>query len=269
MSTNDYSRVAEAIEFLVRNAGERPQLAEVARHVGLSEFHFQRTFRRWCGITPSQFSRFVSLGIAKEALRESTTTFDATLSAGLSSPSRLHDLFVTFEAVTPGEFRRLGRDVEVRWGHHDTPLGVCAVGVTDRGICALGFVDDAADAEAHVASRLPAALLTHSHHETAQVIAALFDSGRPQLPVHAAGTNFQVKVWQALLEIAPGSSATYEELAQAVGRPDAVRAVANAVGANPVAVLIPCHRVIRKSGALGGYRWGIERKIVLRACEGS
>lgn len=274
-TTADYERVARAIRYLDANWREQPSLAEVARHVGLSESHFQRLFTRWAGISPKRFLQQATAQFARALLREHHAALPTTLDAGLSNPSRLHELIVHADAMTPGQVKRGGEGVTVTWGFHDSPLGTALIAVTPLGICSLQFADSAAERRAAVArlrDEWPAATLVESTARTKKAARqALGSLGAPTGPlaVHVRGTNFQLKVWSALLHIAPGTVTTYEEIAGVIGQPRAVRAVGSAVGRNPVSLLIPCHRVIRKSGSLGGYAWGLERKeIILRVEEG-
>lgn len=269
--SSDYTRVERAIRFLTDAAPRQPRLADLAAHVGLSEFHLQRMFTRWAGISPKRFMQVQTLDYARECLRRSPSVLDATIDVGLSSGGRLHDLFVTLEAVTPGAVRSGGLGVRIDAGFHQTPFGTCLVATTERGVCGLSFADhDRDQAWAELEGRWPRATLREAPRRTADVVRRLFEPlGKPDRPlallVH--GTNFQVAVWRALLGIPVGTFASYEDVATAVGRPNAVRAVGTAVGRNPIAFLIPCHRVIRASGAVGGYRWGTERKRAIIAWE--
>ena len=281
MDTKDYIRVESALAFLSEHRETQPSLAEVAEHVGLSEHHLQRLFTRWAGISPKRFLQFQTIQSAKTLLRDSRSVLDTTYSTGLSSGGRLHDLFVTLEAVTPGEFKSGGAGLTIRTGFHESPFGECLIGVTDRGICGLSFVvGDRAGAMAELESHWPGATFVEDPRATRLTVRKVFaawDGDRPQ-PTPAAGdadvsptplsllvrgTNFQVRVWQALLRIPPGAVATYEDVASVVGRVGATRAVGSAIARNPVAYLIPCHRVIRKTGAFGGYHWGAARKVAL------
>ncbi len=271
MDTRDYQRVAEAVRFLESRAADRPSLPAVAAHVGLSPFHFQRLFQRWAGVSPKQFLQAVTVARAKACLAASASVLDAAFAAGLSGPGRLHDLFVTVEALTPGEFRRGG--IPVRYGVHPTPLGEALVATTTRGVCWLGFLGPggAAAAVGELGAAWPGADLRPDDAATAPTAARIFAplgaaTGEP-LRLLLRGTNFQLQVWRALLRIPEGAVAAYGDLARRLGRPRAHRAVASAVGRNPVAYLIPCHRVLRGSGELGGYRWGVERKRLLLARE--
>jgi AraC family transcriptional regulator, regulatory protein of adaptative response / methylated-DNA-[protein]-cysteine methyltransferase len=262
----DYDRISRALAFLEERAPAQPPLGELASHVGLSEFHLQRLFTRWAGVSPKRFMQVQALHHAKEALERARSVLDGTWEAGLSSPGRLHDLFVNLEAVTPGEFRSGGA------GFHDTPFGECLLATTARGVCGLSFHDDDRDAAwADLESRWPGAVVTEAPRRTSGTAAAIFDplgarASKP-LALLVRGTNFQVQVWTALLRIPPGRFAAYEDVAAAASHPTAVRAVGTAVGRNPIAFLIPCHRVICANGAIGGYRWGVTRKRAILAWE--
>jgi len=265
MSTDDYERVARAIRFLESSHRRQPGLAEVARHVHLSEFHFQRLFRRWVGISPKRFLQYLTVAHAKRLLRESRSLLDASFESGLSGPSRLHDHFVSLEAVTPGEYKRRGAGIGIAYGYHPTPFGECLLALTDRGICGLAFVEDRDASMRYLRRKWTAADFHEDRKKTGDVAERIFARGgepaRCKLVV--SGTNFQVKVWEALLRIPPGALASYEEVARRAGRPGASRAVGHAVGRNPIAYLIPCHRVVAKSGLITGYRWGTDRKRAL------
>ena len=289
----DYDRIAQAIRWLDDHRPEQPRLADVAAALDLSPSHLQRTFSRFAGTSPSRFLRWLSASAARDLLRDQATVLDAAAGAGVSSTGRLHDLLITLDAVTPGEVGRGGCGLTIRTGVHATPLGLAAVAVTDRGVLSLTFPDppqppagaehddvdvevlaaavfDQADAE--LVAAWPRARLVRDPQATCpaadHLVAALDGAveGRP-LVASVVGTNLQLKVWEALLALPPGRVASYGEVARAAGRPGAVRAVASAVGRNPVAALIPCHRVLRATGALGGYRWGTTRKRMLLARE--
>ena len=243
----------------------------MARAADLSPHHFQRLFRRWAGISPKRFGQFLTLEYAKAQLESSASILDAAYDAGFSGPARLHDLFVTYEAMSPGAFKRRGDGVDIAWGVHPSPFGPCFVGMTERGICALGFGEgDAAAVRAEFARRWPAARFHEDRGGTAPVAGRIFGThpadGTP-LRLAVAGTNFQLKVWEALLRIAPGRITSYQALAQALGRASAARAVGGAVAANPISYLIPCHRVIRRSGRFSHYEWGAARKRAMLAWE--
>lgn len=268
----DYDRIEQAIQYLDERSREQPSLADVAAFVGLSESHFQRLFTRWAGISPKRFLQFQTVAHARALLAESRSLLDATYEAGLSSAGRLHDLFVTIDAVTPGEFKRGGDGLTIQWGVHDTPFGECLIGTTPRGICGMYFVTDDGLAGAHrrLAESWEGARLVENANATQPLADQIFgDTARTAAPlaVLVKGTNLQLKVWEALLRIPLGEVVTYEQLAAAAGAPTAVRAVGTAVGRNPVSYLIPCHRVIRKTGAFGNYGGGIARKRAMLTWE--
>ncbi len=269
----DYRRVERAVRFLEEHSGAQPSLEEVAAVMGLSPHHCHRLFARWAGTTPKRFLQVLSAARAKQALRESRSVLDAAFDAGLSGPGRLHDLMVTLEAVSPGEFRTGGAGLAIRWGIHPTPFGDCLLAATARGICALEFLADRApeEAVAELAASWPGAELHHRPEITGRLMQRVFpEPGRlPEGPFHllVRGTNFQVRVWQALLRIPAGAVISYGDLARRLGQPTAARAVGSAVGRNPVSYLIPCHRVVREATGLGHYRWGATRKRALLAWE--
>ena len=264
-SSEDYLRIEQAILYLENHYQDQPSLEQVASNIGLSEFHFQRLFTRWAGVSPKRFLQFLTKEGAKELLSRSENLLETTHQVGLSSLGRLHDLFVTTEAVTPGEFKTGGEGVTIRYGLHASPFGKCLVAVTERGICHLGFVQSSEGAAIdNLVADWRNARMVEDSRSTAPLVSAIFDAapGTP-LHVHLRGTNFQLKVWEALLQVPTGSVTTYEGLAQRIGQPSASRAVGSAVGHNPIAVLIPCHRVIRKVGDFGNYRYGALRKKAL------
>lgn len=270
---SDYERIAKAISYISQNVTAQPSLDEVAAHVALSPFHFQRLFSRWAGTTPKRFLQVLTLELGKKLLEESGSLLDVSGQLGLSSSSRLHDHFVQLEAVTPGEYRSKGKDLVIEYGEHDTPFGRIFVAQTPRGVCRAAFVDVDDEGRQLEALRKTWPLATYRKNVagTAQVAELLNMPPQAQLQrplsLHVAGTNFQVAVWRALLRIPAGSAVTYSQIAKAVGAPAAVRAAGTAIGANPVAFVIPCHRVIQQSGALGGYRWGLERKQAMQVWE--
>lgn len=261
--------VARAIAWLDEHAEEQPDLDRLADHVGMSPGHLQRVFTRWAGVSPKRFVQYLTAETARGLLAADVPVLDAAHDSGLSSSGRLHDLMVTVHAVTPGQARRRGEGMTIRRGLHATPFGTSLVGVTDRGVCHLAFVDDEADAIADLEGRWPAATHVDDPAAGADVVTRLFDPAADDQPlaVLVSGTNLQVQVWQALLRVPSGTTVSYATLARAVGRPDATRAVAGAVAANRLGVLIPCHRVLRSTGALSGYRWGPDRKRRLLAVE--
>ncbi|MCG8519434.1 MAG: methylated-DNA--[protein]-cysteine S-methyltransferase [Pseudomonadales bacterium] len=270
---SDYERIARAIQYLRSHTGDQPSLAAVAEHVHLSEYHFQRLFRRWAGVTPKRYLQALTLARAKQLLADSRRSLLATSDElGLSSSSRLYDHFVQLEAVTPSEFRQRGAGMTITWGVHATPFGPAFVALTPKGVCQFEFVAPA-QPQAPLQRLLDLwhqARVVEDQPGTAWVVARLLavpaEDGAP-LSLWVQGTNFQVQVWRALLQLAPGHLASYRDVAVAIGRPTAARAVGTAIGANPVALAIPCHRVLRQGGELGGYRWGETRKQAILARE--
>jgi AraC family transcriptional regulator, regulatory protein of adaptative response / methylated-DNA-[protein]-cysteine methyltransferase len=269
--SEDYQRIERAILYLENHYRDQPGLEEIAASAGLSEFHFQRIFTRWAGVSPKRFLQYLTKESAKSLLDRSENLLDTTLQVGLSSLGRLHDLFVTTEAVTPGEYKSRGAGLSIRYGIHPTPFGKCLIGVTERGICHFGFIQNGeGEAIDDLVSEWQEAEMIEDHRATARLVAPIFLlNERRQTPLHLylRGTNFQLKVWQALLDVPAGAVTTYEHVAAQIGQPSASRAVGGAVGHNPVAVLIPCHRVIRKVGGFGNYRYGTPRKMALLGWE--
>lgn len=270
---SDYERIRKAIGFLATNQYRQPGLDAMAAHVNLSPYHFQRLFTRWAGITPKRFLQALTVEQGKLLLTESRSLPDVAQDLGLSGSSRLHDHFVQLEAMTPGEYRNRGRGVQIRYGVHDSPFGRMFVATTARGVCRAAFLDqESSNLQLSALQEIwPLAVYTEDKQATCQVMEFMFsnyvDHRRGPLSVHVAGTNFQVAVWRALLGVPYGGVTSYSQLADSLDRPGGARAVGNAVAANPVALLIPCHRVIQKSGALGGYRWGMDRKQLLLGWE--
>ena len=267
---SDYERIASLISGL-HAAPTQPSLEDMANEVGLSTFHFQRMFRIWVGISPKRYLQNLAAARAKARLDDAQTVLDTAYDIGLSGPSRLHDLFVSIEALTPGQYKNKGKGVQLDYGVHWTPFGPCLLAQTGRGITCLHFLEDDEDPIDFLRTQWANADIVHSPQNTAPIAYTIFHaSERADQPFHLnlRGTNFQVQVWRALLKIPEGQTRSYGELAQAMDLPTThARAVANAIGSNPVAYLIPCHRVIRESGALGGYRWGLTRKERLLALE--
>ena len=260
----DYYRIEQAIGYLESNFQQQPNLDEIAESVNLSKYHFQRLFKRWAGVTPVQFLHYLTVSYAKEQLSQAHSVLDTALDSGLSGASRLHDLFVTFEAMTPGEYKQQGVGLQIKFGIHPTPFGDCLLAMTARGICALRFVSEE-NQEAEIAAlQAEWSMATFEYDEvsTAVPLQAIFSSTTPQEPFHLflKGTNFQVRVWQALLNIPSGQIVTYSDVAEKMGKPSATRAVASAIAKNPIGYLIPCHRVISKAGKMHQYRWGTARK---------
>lgn len=267
---HDFARIERALNYIRDNFRDQPSLDDIAAAAALSPFHFQRLFTRWAGVSPKQFLGYLTIEHAKRALDRAESVLDATYDVGLSGPSRLHDLFVNFEGVTPGQYKAMGEGMVIRYGIHPGLLGKLVIAFTDRGICALQFLgpDGADPVLADIRRRYPGARLVQAQDETWKLCESLFgpargDTAKP-FRLWYKGTNFQIKVWQALLAIPQGELVTYGDIARAIGEPTAARAVGNAVGANPIAMLIPCHRVIRSTNLFNtSYRWGPARKLAL------
>lgn len=269
---SDYARIADAIRFIASQVARQPTLDEIAAHVHLSPFHFQRLFSRWAGVTPKRYLQVLTLERAKALLQESRPLLEVADTLGLSSGSRLYDHFVQLEAVTPGEYKQRGAGLVIDHGVHDTPFGQAFVALTSRGVCNFSFLDDQAPQAplAALAQSWPEAELREAPSRTRGIIHTMFDTSKKAdrpISLHVSGTNFQISVWRALLQIPPAKVVSYAQVASAVGNPKAARAVGLAVGANPVALMIPCHRVIQQNGKLGGYHWGETRKQAIHAWE--
>ena len=269
---NNYQRIARAIAFIQENVTAQPSLDEVAAHIGLSPYHFQRLFRQWAGVSPKRFLEYLTVHQAKRLLDNAKSILDVSLEMGLSSPARLHDQFVCIEAITPGQYKSMGKNLEIRYGFHPAPFGEMFLARTDKGICTASFVDGSAkENEIHTLKKSwPDALMIQDQRGTAALSQSMFNGlAKPDKKFHLAvrGTNFQIKVWQALLKIPGGRITSYQAISDMIGKPDAARATANAIAANPVAFLIPCHRVLRSTGALSSYRWGQGRKQLMLAWE--
>ena len=272
-ASEDYERIEKAIKFLETNFSRQPGLKEIAAHIGLSEFHFQRLFSRWVGISPKRFLQFLTKEYAKHLLEESANLLDVTYESGLSSPGRLHDLFVNCEAVTPGEYKNKGQGLTIRYGFHPSPFGECLLVTTERGICGFFFVKnrDRKDPLSELRYFWQQADVVEDPDASGDLIDRIFnpsfsDTG-PPLHLVLNGTNFQIKVWEALIKIPFGAVVTYEDVAIQVGIPGATRAVGSAVGKNPISFIIPCHRVIRKTADFGNYGGGTARKKAILGWE--
>lgn len=262
-----YQVMRRALDLI--DASEGPMsLDQLADRMEMSPAHFQRLFSAWVGVSPKRYQQYLALGHAKALLAERFTTLEAAHGAGLSGTGRLHDLFLRWEAMSPGDFARAGEGLTIRWDHVDTPFGEALVMGTDRGICGIGFTAETgrAAAMADLAARWPRARFEEAPGALSDWTRAAFEqAGETRL--HMIGAPFQIKVWEALLQVPSGHVTTYSEIAAAIGRPRAVRAVGTAVGRNPVGFLIPCHRAIRKGGGLGGYHWGLPVKRTMLAWE--
>lgn len=263
----NYYRIEKAIQYLEENFHKQPELDEVAEKVHLSSFHFQRIFTEWAGISPKRFLQYLTVDFLKDKLAHTKNIIEAAEAAGLSSQSRVYDLFTTLEAVTPQEYKQKGTGIRVEYDIHETPFGLALIGITDRGICWLSFIAENAATKIEVEK-----MKEHWHNSvfhqnqnlTGDFINMIFNrnkiNSKKKLHVFVKGTNFQIKVWEALLKIPMGDVTTYQTIAQQIHNPKAMQAVGSAVGSNHIAYLIPCHRVIRKDGILGEYRWDAARK---------
>ena len=262
-----YQRVAEAIEFMRAHFREQPSLDEVAQHIHLSPFHFQRLFSEWAGVSPKKFLQFLTLDYAKSLIRKKDLTlFDTAEEAGLSGTGRLHDLFIQIEGMTPGEYKNGGAALLIHYSFAESPFGLVLVASTGKGICHMAFVDDEPVALQRMQDLFPNARfqqLTDSIQQDALFIFRQDWKDMNQIRLHLKGTDFQLKVWEALLRIPMGALSTYQQLAQSINHPAASRAVGSAIGQNPVAFLIPCHRVIQSTGVTGNYYWGSQRKAMM------
>ena len=280
VDSRDFARIARAIRFIDEHFREQPRLEDVATHAGLSEFHFNRLFRRWAGVTPKQYLAAVTGVAARDALAGNASVLEAAYSVGLSGPGRLHDLVVTLDAMTPGEMKADGQGITVTFGYSHSPFGKALFAVTERGLFHLGFVDVGGEIPALDAlrARVPRATFARDDAVARELATRIWISGSAPgararagnaapLRLNVAGTNFQLKVWQALIDLGSREHTSYGDLASSIGSAGSSRAVGGAVGANPVAWLIPCHHVLRKSGGLGGYHWGEDRKRAMLAWE--
>jgi AraC family transcriptional regulator of adaptative response/methylated-DNA-[protein]-cysteine methyltransferase len=261
----NYLRIEQAIQYLEKNFHRQPELDEVAEKVHLSPFHFQRIFTEWAGISPKRFLQFLTVDFLKSKLTQTKNLVDAAEAAGLSSQSRVYDLFTTLEAVTPQEYKMRGAGIRIEYGFHETPFGLALLGVTERGVCWLSFIttDENPNYELEkMKEHWDHSIFHHDQELTASITDSIFGQRSPSKKLHVfvKGTNFQVKVWEALLRLPLGSVTTYQGIAEKIQNPKAMQAVGSAVGSNHIAYLIPCHRVIRKDGILGEYRWNSTRK---------
>lgn len=271
--SKDYQRIEKTILYMDQHFYEQPPLSELAKNVNLSEYHFHRLFRRWAGITPKQFLKLLTIDYAKSLLEESRSLLDVTYKTGLSSMSRLHELFVTMDAVTPGEFKLRGEGLTIIYGIHSTPFGKCLLSVTDRGICGLSFIteNNVDESIKNLIQEWNGAKFIENNNFTSDYIDQIFvptnNYDKPKLNLYLKGTNFQIKVWQALLSIPHECVLSYDYIAKCVGSGDGLKSIGQAVMTNPIAYLIPCHRVIHDIGIFGSYKWGIARKRALLGWE--
>lgn len=269
---SDYDRIASAIHYINQQVRRQPGLEEIAAHVHLSPFHFQRLFKRWTRVSPKRFLQVLTLEYGKQLMHKTGTLLDIADEIGLSSSSRLYDHFVQIEAVTPGEYKRHGQDLMIDYGSHSTPFGTIFVATSTRGVCRAAFLEfSSLEQEINTLQQnWPLARFQYNPTNTAPLVDTMFNNmhvlQRP-LSLYVKGTNFQIAVWRAMLRIPLGTVINYSQLANALNRPRSARAVGNAIAANPVAFLIPCHRIIRQTGAVGKYRWGETRKHVMQIWE--
>ena len=272
-ASEDYERIEKAIKFIENNLSSQPDLKAIATHIGLSEYHFQRLFSRWVGISPKRFLQFLTKEYAKQLMQQSANLLDVTYEAGLSSPGRLHDLFVTCEAVTPGEYKSKGEGITIKYGYHPSPFGQCLLATTERGICGFFFVRnrDRKDPLSELRFFWEKAEIVEDPPASKELVERIFNRSfaNTSAPLHLIlnGTNFQMKVWEALIKIPFGAVVSYEDIAIQVGIPGATRAVGTAVGKNPISFIIPCHRVIRKTAEFGNYGGGTARKKAILGWE--
>ncbi len=267
----NYNRIAQAIEYITEHFKEQPQLDEVAEMVHLSPFHFQRLFKEWAGTTPKKFLQYTSLQYAKRLLQDQQATlFDTAYQTGLSGTGRLHDLFIQMEGMTPAEFKNGGRNLSIQYSFADSPFGKVIVASTSKGICHMAFEEDEDQALWNLQQKFPFAKYQNLFDDLQANALSIFQTDWTQLKqikLHLKGTEFQLKVWEALLKIPFAGVSTYGKIADQIGQPTASRAVGTAIGSNPVAFLIPCHRVIQSTGHLGGYMWGKTRKTAMLGWE--
>ena len=262
-----YAVIGRAIGHIVASAPRQASLEDVAASVGMSPAHFQRVFSQWVGVSPKRYQQYLALDHARRLLAERHTLLDTAFASGLSGTGRLHDLFLRWEAMSPGEYARGGEGLEIAWGWFDSPFGPALAMGTDRGLCGLAFAAETGQdaAMADMRSRWPRAAFVEAPERLAGMMRAAFGGGEARL--HLIGAPFQIKVWEALLQVPSGHVTTYSDIAVAIGNPKAVRAVGTAVGRNPVSFLIPCHRALQKTGGLGGYHWGLPVKRAMLAWE--
>lgn len=268
---SDYYRIEKAIRYLIENHEVHPSLEDLSRFLGLSEYHCHRLFKKWAGITPKEFLQVITLSKAKNLLMNSESLLETSHAVGLSGPGRLHDLFLRYEAMTPGNYKESGEGLEIGWSHFESPLGNTTISATSKGICSLSFEEKESTALKGFEKNWPKAKLTRDARFVKpfvqEVVNRMNGKRTKELNLLVKGTPFQVKVWEALLRIPEGKVSTYREIANLIGSPTAVRAVGTAIGSNPIGYLIPCHRVIKSTGVIGDYHWGSARKTVILGIE--
>lgn len=267
LENENYKKIEKVIKYIDENFKEQPSIDTISEYIGMSKFHLIRVFKEYVGVTPIQFLQSVTLNYAKEHLKESKSILDSSLDMGLSSPSRLHDLFVNIIGVTPKEYKESGKNVEITYGYGLTPFGQALIAFTKRGVSYLGFVDNNKNAVFERFKEIwEKAILIKNDKKAQDYLDNIFIE-KKKFDLYVKGTNFQINIWKALLNIPNGTITTYQDIANSINKPNAVRAVATAIGSNHIGYLVPCHRVLAKSGAMSGYRWGIERKKILIAYE--
>ncbi|MCB0631444.1 MAG: methylated-DNA--[protein]-cysteine S-methyltransferase [Saprospiraceae bacterium] len=265
-----YQTVAAAIQYITAHQSHQPTLDEISDHVHLSKFHLQRIFKEWAGVSPKEFLQYLTVEQSKKLLRLGKSTLETTYDVGLSGNGRLHDLFLKYEACTPGEFKKQGEGMQIRWEIIPTPFGEAIIGENDKGVCKLAFTNGPDAALEELDEEYPKAVLTQELGRYGQLLKKYFADWKvpkEKIGIYFRGTPFQIQVWRALVQIPYGQLRTYQDVSTAIGKPGAVRAVGTAIGKNPIAYLIPCHRVIRSDGMMGGYRWQPERKMIINAFE--
>ena len=262
--------IASAIQFISAYQKEQPTLSEIADHVHISKFHFQKLFRKWAGVTPKQFLQYITVEQAKVSLLKGKSTLETAFDVGLSGNGRLHDVFIKMEACTPGEFKNRGNGIEIKFDEINTPFGRALIAETKKGICKIAFLEENERSEKLLRNEFPNALLFNKLGNNGELAKTYFKSWQvpsKKIGLDLKGTPFQIQVWKALLEIPSSHFLSYQDIAQKIGNPKAVRAVGTAIGKNPIAYLIPCHRVIRSSGEIGSYRWNSNRKMAINGYE--
>ena len=268
----DYSRIEKAIAYINHNFREQPSLEEISTAVNMSPFHFQRLFSDWAGVSPKKFLQYVSLRYAKQLLQRNTTLMNVSNEIGLSSSSRLHDLFINIEGMTPGEFKNGGACLTINYSFRESPFGNIIIASTNKGVCYIHFQNNESVALRDLKACFPNAIYHQTEDKYQKDALLIFQKNggqTDQIKLHLRGTRFQIKVWESLLKIPTGDLSTYGDIAKKIGNPKAARAVGTAIGANPIAFLIPCHRVIQSNGKFGGYMWGAEKKMAIIGWEAS
>ncbi|MBB3933523.1 AraC family transcriptional regulator of adaptative response/methylated-DNA-[protein]-cysteine methyltransferase [Kaistia hirudinis] len=272
-SAADYEIIRRAVEFLSQRWREQPSLERLAGHVGMNPLSLQKLFTRWCGLSPKAFIQALTLDHARALLAADASILDTSYEVGLSGPGRLHDLFVTHEAMSPGAYKARGEGVTIKWGFHSSPFGMALIMVTDRGLAGLAFADAGEERAAllDMKGRFPCAEYEEDYEATAPYAARIFEPSRwredTPLRIVLIGSDFEVRVWETLLSVPLGHAATYSQIAEKVNKPRAARAVGTAVGRNPISFVVPCHRILGKTGALHGYHWGLTRKRAMLGWE--